>query len=118
MPAQSKAVRLYVEVAAGLRGLGVTPGSFELSASAPQQRLTVSGFFADGVTRDLSGPALGTTYTVDNPAIAHVSKDGLVTALAKGETVLRVTNRGVETRLSVKVQGGVRPADTEPCPAN
>src|SRR5205807_1369980 len=48
----------------------------------------------DGSTRNVSAASFGTTYTTSNSAIATVSADGVVRAVASGAVIIQATNDG------------------------
>ncbi len=54
------------------------------------QQLVVNGFFTDGSSRDVTAE---TTFTVADPSVARVSRDGLVTVVGRGSTRLTVSLR-------------------------
>ncbi len=74
--------------------------------------LPVVGEFADGITRPLSSPNTGTTYTSGNDHILKVLPDGLFQIVGIGKTSLTVTNRGKQATLDVRVE--VNPEPNEP----
>jgi hypothetical protein len=49
----------------------------------------------------------GATFTSDDPAVAEVSADGTVTAVAEGTTTLRVSAEGLEATVSVEVRAAM-----------
>ena len=74
--------------------------------------LAVVGEFADGITRPLSSPNTGTTYTSGDERILEVLPDGLLQIVGIGKTSLRVANRGKQATLDVRVE--VNPEPNEP----
>ncbi len=71
--------------------------------------LPVVGEFADGVTRPLSSPSTGTTYTSGNDRIIKVLPDGLLQIVGNGKTSLTVTNRGKQATLDLRVEVNPEP---------
>ena len=69
------------------QSLTVTSPATTLDDVGATTQLTVTANFPDGTTEDVTTALLGTNYSVSNLAIATVSADGLVTAVASG-TVL------------------------------
>ncbi len=65
--------------------------------------LPVVGDFADGVTRRISTPASGTSYTSSNNAVIKVVKNGLLQIVGNGKAVITVSNRGKQASLDVDV---------------
>lgn len=88
-------VTVSVEQEAELVALQVVPANQILFGSGSEAQLEVLGEFDDGISRVVTSPSAGTTYSVEHPAIAQVSADGVVTALALGETSLLVENGGI-----------------------
>ena len=74
--------------------------------------LPVVGEFADGITRPLSSPNTGTTYTSGDDHVLKVLPDGLFQIVGIGKTSLTVTNRGKQATLDVRVE--VNPEPNEP----
>lgn len=86
------------------------PTSLTIQSAAPQltqstrtTQLTVTGRYSDNTTRNLTGSAAGTTYTISNSRIATITPDGLVTAVASGTVVIQATNEGTQGILSLQV---------------
>lgn len=65
--------------------------------------LPVVGDFSDGVTRRISTPASGTSYTSSNSAVIRVVKDGLLQIVGNGKTSIAASNRGKQASLEVDV---------------
>jgi hypothetical protein len=70
-----------------LARLEVFPPYRLLHAPAAQQQLAVTAVFADGTRRNVTGLA---RFSVNDPSIADVSPDGLVTAQKMGEVAVLV----------------------------
>ncbi len=64
--------------------------------------LAVTGSFADGSTVSLTRSTL-TTYISDNPLVATVDANGVVTAVGPGSCNLRISNAGASTTVPVSV---------------
>jgi len=64
--------------------------------------LLVYGTFADGSKVGLQRSSL-TTYTSDNPAVATVDSNGVVTATGPGIANITITNNGASTMIPVSV---------------
>ncbi len=71
--------------------------------------LPVVGEFADGITRPLSSPTTGTTYTSGDDHILKVLPDGLLQIVGIGKTSLTVANRGKQATLDVRVEVNPEP---------
>ena len=76
-----------------------------------QQNLQVIGEFPDGTVRIISAKSYGTTYVSQNPAIATVDANGIVTAVSLGATVIVVRNGESETQAKVIVRQ--KPSDSD-----
>jgi hypothetical protein len=78
--------------------------------------LTVKGFFEDGVVRDLTDPALGTSYAVSDAAVLGLHPSGLIQARRRGAADLTVESRGVRHVVRVQVAVPDPPDNTIPVP--
>ena len=65
--------------------------------------LVVTARYSDASTRNITAAATGTRYVISNPAIATITADGLVTALASGTVLVQATNEGTAGFTSVRV---------------
>lgn len=65
--------------------------------------LPVVADFADGVTRRISTPASGTSYTSSNEAVLKVVQEGLLQIVGNGKATVTVTNRSKQASLDVDV---------------
>jgi hypothetical protein len=65
--------------------------------------LSVMAGYSDGSTRNIASAATGTRYVISNPAIANITADGLVTALASGTVLIQATNEGTAGFASVRI---------------
>src|SRR5205085_1734992 len=70
--------------------LDVSPSYVFLSLDGKQQ-LRIGGHFSDGRDEDLTHRVL---YESNNPDVARVTPDGLVSATGGGETVILIRNPG------------------------
>ena len=66
--------------------------------------LPIVADFADGVTRRISTPASGTSYTSSNEKVIKVMAAGLLQIVGNGKTTITVTNRGKQASLDVDVK--------------
>ncbi|WP_447973417.1 PKD domain-containing protein [Nitrospira sp. Kam-Ns4a] len=72
--------------------------------------LPVVGVFSDGVSRAISAPSTGTTYTSSNEQVIKVHPQyGLLQLVGDGQTSLTVSNRGKQESLEVIVEVGGEP---------
>jgi hypothetical protein len=79
---------------------GPTTPLGQIGATAP---LVVTARFADSSSRDVTTAATGTRYVISNPAIATITANGLVTALASGTVLIQATHEGTSGFTSVRV---------------
>lgn len=77
------------------------------------QRAYVTASYTDGNSYSADGSNFGTEYYSDNDDIATVDRDGIITAVNIGSTVLTVANAGLVTEAAIHVIDGtvVQPAD-------
>jgi PKD domain len=71
--------------------------------------LPVVGDFADGITRRISTPASGTSYTSSNSKVIRVLRDGLLQIVGNGNATITVSNRGKQASLDVDVNVNEEP---------
>ncbi len=74
-----------------------------LSAEGASTTLTVVASYNDGSTRNVSGSNGNTVYLISNPAIATITAEGVVRAVASGTAVVQATHEGASGLLAVNV---------------
>ncbi len=96
--------------------LRLTAPTATLATPGEATQLTVTATLPDSSTRDVTAASTGTSYTISNRAVATVSPDGLVTAVAGGTVILSALNEGALglMRLQVAVTGGDTDSDGIP----
>lgn len=74
------------------------------------EELAVGGIFSDGVEREITSSALGTTYQSGNEKVVTVDKEGVLHAAGVGKTVITVKNgnKSVQIQVEVKVKSRFR----------
>lgn len=72
-----------------------------MSRIPEDEKIRVYGQYSDGVERDVSSSAAGTTYTSSDEKIATVDANGLVTAVAPGTA--RITIKNGKNEITVRV---------------
>jgi hypothetical protein len=92
-----------------LARIQVAPGDFVLSGKWASQRIVVTGIAAGGGVRDVTTQ---TTFKSSNRKVAVVSKTGLVTPMADGESYIEVSVAGKKQKLHVTVSGSREVAAT------
>jgi hypothetical protein len=95
---------LSVVPAAALQTLTVSPANVRFSDMSVPELLMVKGNFEDGIQRDLTAAATGTTYTSQDPSIVTVDAAGQIAAQANGTTIIAVTHGTVTALVPVAVQ--------------
>ena len=100
---QTNAALSSMTVAAGATA---PSGAALLTSQGSTNPLTVTGTFSDATHADITPSVLGTQYVSSDPAIATVSTEGVLTALANGTVTVTVTNGSVTTTQRVIVQLG------------
>ena len=83
--------------------LSLTPAPLSLTTAGQTVQLVVTAAYPDGSSRDVTAASAGTNYTTSNPAIATVSANGLVTAVASGTAVIQATNDGTPAMITANV---------------
>lgn len=88
--------------------LALTAPATTLTTAGATAQLTVTATLPDGNTRDATTRSSGTSYTTSNRAVATVSPDGLVMAVASGTVVISALNEGALglIRIRVALTGG------------
>ena len=105
---QGRLVSIPVEVRyALLAGLDAQPPDLQLAVGDYRQ-LQVVGRLTDGSEVDLSAPALGTSYSIDNHATAAVTREGIVFGLSDGVAQVHVEHGRLEDTVAVVVGTGRR----------
>jgi hypothetical protein len=92
-----------------------TPTTTLITAGATTQ-LSVTATLPGGNTRDVTAANSGTSYTTSNRAVATVSADGLITAVASGSVIVSALNEGALglLRIQVVLTGGDTDGDGIP----
>ena len=67
----------------------------QLSDIGATVQLALTATYSDGSTQDVSDSSNGTNYSSTNPAVASVTDDGFVTAIANGLTLISARKDGV-----------------------
>ncbi|MBD3332680.1 hypothetical protein GF356_07505, partial [candidate division GN15 bacterium] len=73
-------------------GLTVSPESLQFDEVGETGQLTVTGLYSDGTSQDITLGSSGTSYSTDDPDVASVGPDGLVSATGGGTTLIIATN--------------------------
>jgi len=91
--------------------LAILPSTATLNAAGQTIALFVTARYPDGSMKDVTGASAGTNYTTSNPAIATVSADGVIAAVASGTVVVQAINDGTPAMIQVRVT--LSTADTD-----
>ncbi len=92
-----------INVNATLQSVTVGPQGTALVEPLEETRLQVLGQYSDGVTRDLTRAATGTTYSAAPAGIVRVSADGHVTVSGQGTATITASNAGLSGNTDVDV---------------
>ncbi|HUU85278.1 MAG TPA: FG-GAP-like repeat-containing protein [Phycisphaerae bacterium] len=92
------AFQLVFDAAPGT--LAIYPFRYTFVDAVESAQLAVTAHYPGGASNDVSTCA---TYLSDDPLVADVSSDGLVTAIADGQTTVRAQFLGLEALCDVKV---------------
>lgn len=65
--------------------------------------LQIYGEFADGVMRNVTSGAVGTTYESSDSSVATISQEGMIHGLSSGDAVITTTHDDVQTWFHVYV---------------
>ena len=95
-------VPVAVEQGVTLQALELAPPIVTLRGIGSTAATTLRGSFSDGSLRDLTSDP-GTSFTIDDGAIASISGLGVVTALAPGAATITVRNGGLSATAQVRV---------------
>ncbi|HEX3743971.1 MAG TPA: Ig-like domain-containing protein [Bryobacteraceae bacterium] len=86
----------------------IAPTGQRLSTAGQTLQLQVTANYPDSSTGDVTPAAAGTNYTISNPAIATITRDGLVTAVSSGTVVIQANNDGAAGIATIQVSlGGI-----------
>lgn len=83
--------------------IDVSPDVATLHRFGDSLQLYVMGDIAGGGKADLTKGVTGTTYISNDPTIASVTEDGLITGLANGVTTIKVTYEDFEATVTITV---------------
>jgi hypothetical protein len=75
-----------------------------------QRQLGVLGNYDDGVTRDITSSAVGTSYLTSTPGVVTVSSEGMVVAVGFGNATMVARNGTTQDSITVTVQADTLPA--------
>ncbi len=95
-------VEISIETDDKPESISITPSGPLYTERGAEVMLYVEGTYPDGVTRDITSHAAGTSYSSADSSIASVTEDGVITAVSVGETTITVEN-GVSAEYKVYV---------------
>ena len=90
-----------------LASLQVEPSKFILKGRWASQSLLILGRLSDGAVRDFTSK---TEYKSANPAVAQVSKEGIVTPVSDGETAISLVAKLGDSSASAELRVAVKDA--------
>jgi hypothetical protein len=80
------------------------PASTPLKAGQTEQ-ISAQALYPDGSSANVSKASAGTDYTVNDPTVATVSPDGLITGVSNGTALITAYNEGTPAFLVINVGG-------------
>jgi len=83
--------------------LTISASSTTLTEPGQVLPLAVLALYPDGTSADVTPAAAGTNYVVSNPAVATLSPDGELTAVASGTVIVSALNEGASGFLRLQV---------------
>jgi pimeloyl-ACP methyl ester carboxylesterase len=101
--AVSEAITLLVEAPAELLEIEITTPDPTIFPFENQRRISVSGIYADYITRNITDSSTGTVYASSNPSVATVSEDGQITPVGEGFTTVIAQNGPFQDSITVRV---------------
>ena len=101
--ATTEPIVVMVEATSDLVALELAPNEVYLNGINDRRQLRVTGEYGDGVSRDLTDPAKGTTFSSADPAIATVSDKGILRPHSNGVTTVTATNGGLRASMRAEV---------------
>jgi hypothetical protein len=75
-----------------LASLFVAPKAVAIPADQPTAQISVGAVSTSGKTYNVTSSVSGTGYTMENPVVASIGAEGLVTGLAGGNTMATASN--------------------------
>ncbi len=84
-------------------GVSISAPSTALNTVGATTQLTVTASYASGSPQNITQASTGTQYNISNTAIATVSANGLVTAVATGNAVIQAVNEGSQGLIMIQV---------------
>ncbi len=98
-------LELYFTYNNQVTSLTVTDTDLNINSQDTHQ-LDVTAIFADSTSKDITSLA---RYEALNSALAEISESGLVTALAPGETEIKISYGGIEEVITLHIEDGSLP---------
>ncbi len=96
--------------------LTIMLATLSFTAAGQTTQIVVTARYPDNSTKDVSATASGTNYTTSNAAIASVSADGVVTAVASGTVVIQASNDGASGIITANVTVAGKDSDGDGIP--
>lgn len=86
-------------------------GTYLISATSSENdvELDITGYYPNGVQRDITASSTGTTYQSDDTAVVTVAGDGIVTPVGFGQTQVIARNGTASTTISFVVENPDQP---------
>ncbi|HWQ69291.1 MAG TPA: putative Ig domain-containing protein [Patescibacteria group bacterium] len=110
----SDEITVSIQPTATLQSLNLDSTVFGFFVMGSQKQITVSGVYADGVERDITGMGTGTTYLSSDPAIVTVDVNGLIEAKGNGATTVVASNSGIFASIDATVDATLLTSNAGP----
>lgn len=81
----------------------VTAATTRLTQPGQTVQLNVTATYADGTSKPVNTASADTKYIISNPALAAISPNGLITALASGTVIVQAVNEGTQGLLQLNI---------------
>lgn len=101
--AVSESISLLIEAPADLLGIEITTPDPTIFPFESQRQISVSGFYDDGVRRNITDASTGTVYASSDPSVATVSEGGMITPIEEGLTTVIAQNGSFQDSITVRV---------------
>jgi len=96
-------VIVMVEASSDLVSLELAPSEVYLNGINDRRQLRVTGEYGDGLSRDLTDPVKGTTFSSADPSIATVTDKGILRPHSNGVTTVTAHNGGLQASMRAEV---------------
>ena len=103
--------QMSILITQAILNVEAVPQSISLRGPGSNSQVKVKGNLSDGTEVDITRPCFGTAYSCEDPKVAVVTNEGLVTSLALGRTSLSVRVEDFIANVPVEVRKTEWPAE-------